>query len=141
MAANSNAPRTGSPKPAGQGTKKQQPPPSEMASVRWLVLAAALGLMAFAMLLRLQPSLLTKDAALASDLFGKVGIVFMCTWLAWPAIEMLWRAPSGIVVFLAILFAAGLSIYNRKTLYVTGPFLAVAAVLAILVGRLRNQKR
>ena len=141
MAANSNVPRASSPKPAGQGTKKQPPPPSEMASVRWLVLAAALGLMAFAMLLRLQPSLLTKDTALASDLFGKVGIVFMCTWLAWPAIEMLWRAPSGIVVFLAILFAAGLSIYNRKTLYVTGPFLAVAAVLAILAGRLRNQKR
>ena len=65
----------------------------------------------------------------------------MCTWLAWPAIEMLWRAPSGMALFIAIVFAAGLSIYNRKTLYITGPFLAVAAVLAILLGWVRNQKR
>ena len=141
MAANSSPPRNNRPRPSGRATRQQQPPPSEMANVRWLVLVAALGLMAFAMVLRIQPSILTKDTALASDLFGKVGIVFMCAWLAWPAIEMLWRAPSGMVLFFAILFAAGLSIYNRKTLYVTGPFLAIAAVLAILVGRLRNQKR
>ena len=112
-----------------------------MAHMRWMVLAASLGLMLFAVVLRLQPSLLSKDTALASDLFGKVGIVFMCTWLAWPAIEMLWRAPSGMALFIAIVFAAGLSIYNRKTLYITGPFLAVAAVLAILLGWVRKQKR
>lgn len=112
-----------------------------MANMRWLVLAVALGLMALALVLRFQPSILPRDAALASDLFGKVGIVFMCTWLAWPAIELLWRAPSGMALFIAILFAAGLSIYNRKTLYVTGPFLAVAAILAILLGWVRKQQR
>jgi len=127
---------------AGNQTNRKQPlPSSEMAKMRWLILAAALGLMALALVLRFQPSLLAKDTALASDLFGKVGIVFMCTWLAWPAIEMLWRAPSGAALFIAILFAAGLSIYNRKTLYVTGPFLAVAAVLAILLGWIRKQQR
>lgn len=119
----------------------QQIPRSEMAHMRWMILAVSLCLMLFAVVLRLQPSLLSKDTALASDLFGKVGIVFMCTWLAWPAIEMLWRAPSGMALFVAIVFAAGLSIYNRKTLYVTGPFLAIAAVLAILLGWIRNQKR
>ena len=133
------------PKPKGEVNRKpktpQQVPRSEMAHMRWMVFAASLGLMLFAVVLRLQPSLLSKDTALASDLFGKVGIVFMCTWLAWPAIEMLWRAPSGMALFIAIVFAAGLSIYNRKTLYVTGPFLAVAAVLAILLGWIRNQKR
>lgn len=132
-------------KPKGEVNRKsktpQQTPRSEMAHMRWMVLAVSLGLMLFAVVLRLQPSLLSKDTALASDLFGKVGIVFMCTWLAWPAIEMLWRAPSGMALFIAIVFAAGLSIYNRKTLYITGPFLAVAAVLAILLGWIRNQKR
>lgn len=132
-------------KPKGEVNRKsktpQQVPRSEMAHMRWMVLAVSIGLMLFAVVLRLQPSLLSKDTALASDLFGKVGIVFMCTWLAWPAIEMLWRAPSGMALFIAIVFAAGLSIYNRKTLYVTGPFLAVAAVLAILLGWVRNQKR
>ena len=132
-------------KPKGEVNRKsktpQQVPRSEMAHMRWMVLAASLGLMLFAVVLRLQPSLLSKDTALASDLFGKVGIVFMCTWLAWPAIEMLWRAPSGMALFIAIVFAAGLSIYNRKTLYITGPFLTIAAVLAILLGWVRNQKR
>lgn len=133
------------PKPKGEVNRKskspQQVPRSEMAHMRWMVLAVSIGLMLFAVVLRLQPSLLSKDTALASDLFGKVGIVFLCTWLAWPAIEMLWRAPSGMALFIAIVFAAGLSIYNRKTLYVTGPFLAIAAVLAILLGWIRNQNR
>lgn len=124
-----------------QVKRKQPPPPSDMANMRWLVLAVALGLMALALVLRFQSSILPRDAALASDLFGKVGIVFMCAWLAWPAIELLWRAPSGMALFIAILFAAGLSIYNRKTLYVTGPFLAVAAILAILLGWVRKQQR
>ena len=133
------------PKTNGEVNRKSKSPQlvprSEMAHMRWMVLAVSIGLMLFALVLRLQPSLLSKDTALASDLFGKVGIVFMCTWLAWPAIEMLWLAPSGMALFIAIVFAAGLSIYNRKTLYVTGPFLAVAAVLAILLGWVRKQKR
>ena len=113
---------------------------SEMANVRWLVLIAALGLMLFAVVLRLQPSLLSKDTGLASDTFGKVGIVLMCAWLAWPAIQMLWRAPSGMYLFIAILFAAGLFVYRPKTLYVTGPFLAVATVLAFLVGWISRRR-
>lgn len=129
----------------GNSNRKPKPPQqtlrSEFAHVRWMVLAASLGLMLFAVVLRIQPSLLSKDTALASEIFGKVGIVFMCLWLAWPAIEMLWRAPSGMALFIAILFAAGLSVKNPKTLYVTGPFLFVAAVLAILLGWIRNQNR
>ncbi len=97
--------------------------------------------MMFALVLKLQPSLLSKDTAVASDVFGKVGIVFMCAWLAWPGIEMIWRAPSGVALFISIAFSAGLFVYRPKTLWITGPFLAVAAVLAILLGWIRNQKR
>jgi len=119
----------------------QQAQRSEMAPTRWLVLAAGLGLMLFALVLKIQPSLLSKDTALASDIFGKVGIVFMCTWLAWPAIEMIWRSPSGVALFISIAFSAGLFVYRPKTLWITGPFLAVAAVIAILMGWVRNQRR
>ena len=129
---------------SGNANQKSKPQPpvrnSEMANVRWLVLIAGLGLMLFAVVLRLQPSLLSKDTGLASDTFGKVGIVLMCAWLAWPAIELLWRAPSGMYLFVAILFAAGLFVYQKKTLYVTGPFLAVAAVLAFLVGWISRRR-
>lgn len=119
----------------------QRSPRSETAHTRWLVLAAGIGLMMFALVLKLQPSLLSKDTAVASDVFGKVGIVFMCAWLAWPGIEMIWRAPSGVALFISIAFSAGLFVYRPKTLWITGPFLAVAAVLAILLGWIRNQKR
>ena len=126
----------------GKKTKSSQSTASdERAHVRWLVLAAGLGMMLFAVALHFQPSLLPKDSALAADIFGKVGIVLMCTWLAWPGIEMLLRAPSGAILFFAIVFAAGLFVYKPKTLYVTGPFLAVGVVLAILLGWVRNRKR
>ncbi len=131
--------------PGGKAKQKakisQHSQRSEMANMRWLVLAAALGLMLFALVLRLQPSLLSKDTALASDLFGKVGIVFLCVWIAWPAIELLWRSPSGIALTASIAFAAGLSVFNRKTLFITGPFLVVAAILAVLLGWIRNKNR
>jgi hypothetical protein len=119
----------------------QRAPRSEIAHTRWLVLAAGLGLILFALVLKIQPSLLSKDTALAADIFGKVGIVFMCTWLAWPAIEVIWRAPSGVALFISIAFSAGLFVYRPKTLWITGPFLVVATVLAILLGWIRNQRR
>jgi hypothetical protein len=106
-----------------------------------MVLAAGIGLMSLAVVLHFQPSLLPRDSALASDVFGKVGIVLVCTWLAWPGIEMLWRAPSGAILFFAMAFAAALFVYKPKTLYVTGPFLAVGVVLAILLGWVRGRQR
>ena len=132
-------------KSSQNGNPKRRPPQNQTSNerihLRWLVLAAGLGLILFAIALHFRPSLFPKDSALASDLFGKVGIVFMCTWLAWPGIEMLWRAPSGAILFFAILFAAGLFVYKPKTLYVTGPFLAVGAILAILLGWVRDKRR
>ena len=119
----------------------QRNPPSEIAHTRWLVLAAGLGLILFSLVLKLQPSLLSKDTALASDIFGKVGIVFMCAWLAWPAMEVIWRAPSGVALFVSVAFAAGLFVYKPKTLWITGPFLAVATVIAIVLGWIRNKQR
>jgi len=132
----------GKPNRIGSQKTKSSPssPSNERAHLRWLILAAGLGLMLLAVALHFQPSLLPKDSALAADIFGKVGIVFMCTWLAWPGIEMLLRAPSGTILFIAIVFAAGLFVYKPKTLYITGPFLAVGVVLAIMLGWLRNRK-
>ncbi len=132
-------------KPNRSGSSKPKSPPhlvgNERTHVRWMVLAAGLGLMLLAVVLHFRPSLLPKDSALASDIFGKVGIVFVCTWLAWPGIEMLWKAPSGAILFFAIVFAAGLFVYKPKTLYITGPFLVVGVVLAVMLGWVRNLRR
>ena len=48
---------------------------------------------------------------------------------------------ATISIFIAIVFAAALFVYKPKTLYVTGPFLAVGAVLAILLGWMRDRGR
>ena len=111
---------------------------SEIGHVRWIALIISICLMAVSLLLRVQPSLIPKGSALASELLGKVGIVLICVWLAWPALEALWSAPSGIALVIASLFVFALFVYRPRTIFVTGPFLAVAAGLAIMLGWIRN---
>jgi hypothetical protein len=113
----------------------------DLSHVRWVALILAIGLLVASLVLKLQPSLLPKDSSLASELIGKVGVVTLCLWLAWPTIEALWKAPGGLAVVVASLFVFGLFVYRPKTIYLTGPFLAIAAVLALLAGWIRKNKR
>jgi hypothetical protein len=126
-------------KPVPASRNRSRPPASkELSHVRWIVLILAIGLVFFSLLLRLEPSLIPKGSSLASDAFGKVGIVLFCMWLAWPAVEMVWRSPSGTALAVAFALSVGLFLYQRKTIYFTGPFLIVATVLALLLGRIRR---
>ncbi len=109
--------------------------------VRWVALALAVILILASLIIRLQPQLLPKSSTLASDLVGKVGIVTLCIWLAWPAIETLLRAPSGIAFAVAGGFAALLFIYRPKTIYVTGPFLLVGAALMLILNWLQASRK
>jgi cation transport ATPase len=124
-------------RPANRNNGQQ----NDLRHVRWIALILSLGLMLISVILRVQPSLLPKGSDLASDAFGKVGIVLLCVWLAWPAIEIIWRAPSGAALVLASVVALGLFVYRPKTIYLTGPFLAIATVLALLLGWLRKLNR
>ncbi|MEQ1824552.1 MAG: hypothetical protein ABL921_01345 [Pirellula sp.] len=113
---------------------------NDLSHVRWITLILSILLVAFSVALRLQPSLIPKGSSLASDAFGKVGIVLFCIWLAWPAVEMVWRSPSGAALMAAFAMSVGLFLYQRKTIYITGPFLAIAAGLALLLGWVRKLK-
>ena len=135
---NPSAPQNRKPHPNARKDKSKSGAPSDLAHVRWIALSLSIALIAISLALRLQPSLIPKGSALASDMFGKVGIVLMCVWLAWPALEALWRAPSGIALVMAALVVLVLFIYRPRTIYVTGPFIAIAAGLAILLGWVRN---
>ena len=135
---NPSAPQNRKPHPNARKDKSRSGAPSDLAHVRWIALTLSIALIAISLALRLQPSLIPKGSALASDMFGKVGIVLMCVWLAWPALEALWRAPSGIALVMAALVVLVLFIYRPRTIYVTGPFIAIAAGLAILLGWVRN---
>jgi hypothetical protein len=127
------------PTPPNRRNPLQQP--SDFPHVRWMALIIAIALMALSLILRLQPSLLPKDSSLASDMVGKVGLVTLCMWLAWPTIEALWRAPGGVMLLVGALFVIGLFIYRPKTIWLTGPFLLVAIILAMIQGWLKTSRR
>ncbi len=122
-----------------QGKKIPTAKPND--PMRWAVLCVSIGLFGFSMALRMRGSLLPPQTALASDIFGKVGIVFFAAWLAWPTVTMLWNTPSGLVLVGAVTVAGILFVYRPKTILFTGPFLAISALLAILASWLRKQSR
>ena len=79
---NPSAPQNRKPHPNARKDKSKSGAPSDLAHVRWIALTLSIVLIAVSLALRLQPSLIPKGSALASDMFGKVGIVLMCVWLA-----------------------------------------------------------
>ena len=113
-------------------------PNSGLEHVRWVALALSILLILASLILRLQPQLLPKSSSLASELLGKVGIVTLCIWLAWPAIETMLRAPSGMAFAAASGFAIILFIYRPKTIYITGPFLLVGAGIILILNWLKT---
>jgi hypothetical protein len=44
-------------------------------------------------------------------------------------------------LLVATLFAAGLFVYRARTLYITGPFLLVALLIAVMLSWVRKLKR
>ena len=106
--------------------------------LRWGMLAVGLTMLATSLVLRIQPSLLSKGTSLIADLFGKVGLVFLAAWLAWPAVIALRKAPGGMLVLAGAMATMLLFVYRPRTIYLTGPFIGIAAGLAIIVGWIRK---
>jgi len=106
--------------------------------LRWGMLAVGLTMLTTSLVLRVQPSLLSKNTSLIADLFGKVGLVFLAAWLAWPAVIALRKAPGGMLVLAGIMATMLLFVYRPRTIYLTGPFIGIAAALAIIVGWVRK---
>lgn len=106
--------------------------------LRWGMLAVGLTLMTTSLVLMAQPSLLSRDTSLIADMFGKVGLVFLAAWLAWPAVIALRKAPGGMLVLVGVMATMLLFVFRPKTIYLTGPFIGIAAGLAIIVGWIRK---
>jgi len=112
-----------------------------MSLPRTLALISGVVLLTLGLWMRFAPALWEGQRALESDLLSKVGLVLICTWLAWPALEAIRRAPGGATVMIACLLALGLFLYRPKTIYLTGPFLAVAIGVAMFRGWLAKSRR
>ncbi|MEI8211393.1 MAG: hypothetical protein WCI02_04555 [Planctomycetota bacterium] len=111
-----------------------------MVSARWLALVLGIGLTLAGLSMRMAPAIWDGQRWLASDTLSKVGLVLICMWLAWPGLEAIRKAPGGAMLMIACTFAMGLFFYRPKTIYITGPFLAVAIGVAFLRGWIQKSR-
>ncbi|XZE35920.1 hypothetical protein SH501x_001469 [Pirellulaceae bacterium SH501] len=117
------------------------PSPAQDPSIvifRWGMLVVGALLVVASLVLKMEPSLLPKGSAAASELLAKVGLVFISAWIAWPAIAAVKEAPGGMLVLVGGFATVMLFVMRPRTIYLTGPFILIAAVLAILVGWIRR---
>ncbi|MFM8573749.1 MAG: hypothetical protein ACKOAU_19295 [Pirellula sp.] len=101
---------------------------------RWLSLISGIVLLCSGLSMRFAPAIWEGQRWLASDTFTKVGLVLVCMWMAWPAVEAIRKAPGGAMLMIACAFVLGLFIIRPKTVLITGPFIAVAIAIAMLRG-------
>jgi hypothetical protein len=91
--------------------------------------------------MRFAPSVWDGQRWLASDTFSKVGLVLVCMWMSWPAVEAIRKAPGGAMLMIACAMVVGLFMYRPKTILFTGPFIAIAIALAMVRGWLQKNRR
>jgi hypothetical protein len=95
-----------------------------------LALSSGIVLLVLGLTMRIAPAVWDGQRWLASDTFSKVGLVLVCMWMAWPGLESLRRMPGGVGLLVACALVFCLFLYRPKTIYLTGPFLAVAIAIA-----------
>ena len=102
-------------------------------TARWLALTLGVGLLLVGLSMRFAPVVWDGQRWLASDSIGKIGLMLLSMWVAWPGIEAIRRAPGGPVLLVACGFVFLLFLQRPKTLLFTGPFIAIA--IGIEIGR------
>lgn len=107
---------------------------------RWMALISGVALLCTGLSMRFAPAIWDGQRPLATDTFSKVGLVLICMWLAWPTVEAIRRAPGGTMLMIACILVVGLFVYRSKTIWVTGPFIAVAVATAMVRGWLRKHR-
>lgn len=111
-----------------------------MVSPRWLALASGVVLLVMGLSMRVAPAIWDGQRWLVSDTLSKVGLVLVCVWLAWPAVEAIRRAPGGAMLLIACTLVVGLFFYRPRTILITGPFLAIAIGLALVRGWIQKMR-
>ncbi len=109
-------------------------PPAEIPIARWLALIIGSALLLVGLSMRFAPAVWDGQRWMASDTLSKVGVVLLCMWLAWPAVEAIRRAPGGAILMIALTAVMLLFFYRPKTILFTGPFISVAIAIALLRG-------
>ncbi|MFM2220077.1 MAG: hypothetical protein RL240_4395 [Planctomycetota bacterium] len=101
---------------------------------RWLALIIGSVLLFIGLSMRFAPAVWDGQRWMASDTFSKVGVVLLCMWMAWPAVEAIRKAPGGAILMIALTAVLMLFFYRPKTILFTGPFISLAIAIALLRG-------
>jgi hypothetical protein len=101
---------------------------------RWLALIIGSVLLFIGLSMRFAPAVWDGQRWMASDTFSKVGVVLLCMWMAWPAVEAIRKAPGGAILMIALIAVLMLFFYRPKTILFTGPFISLAIAIALLRG-------
>jgi len=109
--------------------------------VRWGMFTVGSVLVALSLLLKWQPSLLPSGTDAVMDLTARVGLICLASWLAWPVFIAVKKAPGGAILIIGIFFTAFMFIVRKQSIYILGPYMAIAIVAAMILGWLRKQKK
>ena len=108
---------------------------------RWLALIIGVALLLVGLSMRFAPAVWDGQRWMASDTFSKVGVVLLCMWMDWPAVEAIRKAPGGAILMIALTAVLMLFLYRPKTILFTGPFISLAIAMALLRGWWQRSSR
>ena len=109
--------------------------------VRWGMFAVGASLVSLSLLLKWQPSLLPSGTDAVIDLTARVGLICLASWLAWPVFMAVKKAPGGMLLIIGIFFTAFMFIVRKQSIYILGPYMAIAIAAAMILGWIRRMKK
>ena len=121
--------------------KMQESDQSSANFVRWGMFAIGATLVALSLLLKWQPSLLPRGTDTAIDLSARVGLICLASWLAWPVFATIKKAPGGLMLVAGVIFTVIMFAVRKQSIYILGPYMAVAIIAALILGWIRKTKR
>lgn len=121
--------------------KMQESDRSSANFVRWGMFTIGATLMALSLLLKWQPSLLPRGTDSAIDLSARVGLICLASWLAWPVFATIKKAPGGILLIAGVIFTVIMFAVRKQSIYILGPYMAIAIIAALILGWIRKTKR
>jgi hypothetical protein len=121
--------------------KMQETQLSSASFVRWGMFSIGAALIALSLLLKWQPSLMPRGTDSAIDVSARVGLICLASWLAWPVFATIRKAPGGILLVAGVIFTLIMFSVRKQSIYILGPYMAVAIIAALILGWIRKTKR
>lgn len=114
------------------------PPDISEKFARGVLLFLAFVFLGVAGFLRFNPDWLSQGSLAVSELTGRIGLVLLCGWFAWPTFRHVRAAPGGLLVIVLCFVAAILFIARPKSALLIVPVVITAGSVVSLLGWIRR---